>query len=438
MELIMCNSFWFTRRNKMILNKVHITNFKGIEECTIELKKGFNLIIGNNGYGKTSILEAISVGLGGYIAGLEEMPTKHFTKDEIRVILEKQGEGSFNKRYMTPVSVKCEAVVEDECFEWVRRKNSLNASRSTVEPRAICKKAYQMANESEHILPILSYQSTARMWMQKREALEDIFSKKFYRTVGYAGCLQEASNIKMLMNWVRFMEKQEWKRKETIGEYYGVKKAVCRFMQCMMDEEVLSFEYDDQSDELIFVTRSNTLPVRYLSAGYQSLIWMIFDIAYRMALLNPALLERINETTGVVLIDELDMHLHPRWQWKVIEALQKTFPNVQFIAATHSPIIISSCKDVNIIKIDAYKKVAYDRSPYGMDINYALDSCQDSQMLPRDIQVLVNEFNKNIDELNLEAAEGNLYELRNILGDGHPRVTWAETTLELEKLPLGD
>lgn len=422
----------------MILERVHIANFKGIEECTVELKEGFNLIIGNNGYGKTSILEAISVGLGGYIAGLEEVPTKHFSKDEIRVVLEKQGEGSFNKRYMTPVSIECEAVVEGERVEWTRRKNSLKSSRSTVEPRTICKKAYQMANESNHILPILSYQSTARMWMQKREAPENIFSKKFYRTVGYAGCLQEASNIKMLMNWIRHMEKQEWKRKETIGEYLGVKKAVCRYMQFMMDEEVLNVEYDDQSDELVFITNSNTLPVGYLSAGYQSLIWMILDIAYRMALLNPNLLERINETPGVILIDELDMHLHPKWQWKVVDALRETFPNVQFIAATHSPIIISSCENVNIITVDEYKKISYENSPYGMDVNYALDNCQDSQVLPADIQKLVDEFSKNIDEEDLKSAKKNLYQLKEILGEEHPKITWAEATLELEEIPLGD
>jgi len=422
----------------MILKKVHITNFKGIKECTIELVKGFNLIIGNNGYGKTSILEAISVGVGGFIAGLEEVKTKHFTQDEIRVVLEKQGEGSFNKRYMTPVSVECEAIIENENYEWIRRKNSLKASRSTVEPRAICKKAYQMANTGEHILPVLSYQSTARMWMQKREAVEDVFSKKFYRTVGYEGCLQEASNIKMLMHWVRHMEKMEWKRKETIGEYYGVKKAVCKFMQCMMDEEVLSFEYDDQSDELIFLTKANTLPVRYLSAGYQSLIWMIFDIAFRMALLNPNLLENISETPGVVLIDELDMHLHPKWQWKVMEALIKTFPNVQFIAATHSPIIIASCKGINVITIDEYKDIRYDNSPYGMDVNYTLDSCQDSQALPEDVQKIVEEFNEKVDDSDLESAEEKLHELKSILGEGHPRVTWAETTLDFEKIPLGD
>ena len=111
----------------------------------------------------------------------------------------------------------------------------------------------------------------------------------------------------MLMNWVRHMERMEWRRKEKIREYQGVKDALCKFMQTMLGEEVLSFEYDDQSDELIYVTSTEALPIRALSAGYQSVIWMVLDIAYRMALLNPNLLEDISQTPGIVLIDELDM-----------------------------------------------------------------------------------------------------------------------------------
>jgi len=109
----------------MRLEQVVISNFKGIEECTIELEDGFNLLLGDNGYGKTSILEAISVGLGGYIAGIADVSARNFTKEEIRVILEKTGDGSFNRRYKTPVSVKCRAVVEDEKFEWTRKKAAL-------------------------------------------------------------------------------------------------------------------------------------------------------------------------------------------------------------------------------------------------------------------------------------------------------------------------
>ena len=422
----------------MRLEQVVISNFKGIEECTVELDKGFNLLIGDNGYGKTSILEAISVGLGGYIAGIADVSARNFTKDEIRVILEKAGDGSFNKRYQTPVLVRCKAVVEGEEFEWTRKKSSIKASRSTVEPRDICRKAEQMSNEEKHILPILNYQSTARMWMQRRDATENIFSKQFYRTVGYEDCLIEASNNKMLMKWIRHMEKIEWKRKETVGEYSGVKRALCNFMQEMIEEKVLSFEYDDQSGELIFKTEKEFLPIRVLSAGYQSLIWMVLDIAYRMALLNPGLLENISETPGVVLIDELDMHLHPKWQWNIVSALKKTFPNVQFIAATHSPIIIASCKEEHLIKINAETGISYEKTTYGMDVNDTLSVCQNSISIAEDIRNLLIKFEEYVDDGNLQEAEKCAGEIKKELGDGHPKVTWAEETLELEKIPLGE
>lgn len=407
----------------MRLEQVVISNFKGIEECTIELEDGFNLLLGDNGYGKTSILEAISVGLGGYIAGIADVSARNFTKEEIRVILEKTGDGSFNRRYKTPVSVKCRAVVEDEKFEWTRKKSSIKASRTTVEPRAICRKAEQMSNEEKHILPILSYQSTARMWMQRRDAAENIFAKEFYRTVGYEGCLIEASNNKMLMKWIRYMEKIEWKRKEAVGEYTGVKNALCKFMQEMIEEKVLSFEYDDQSGELIFKTEKECLPIRALSAGYQSLIWMVLDIAYRMALLNPDLLENISETPGVVLIDELDMHLHPKWQWNIVSALMKTFPNVQFIAATHSPIIIASCKEEHLIKIRVDREITYEKSTYGMDINDTLSICQSSIFMAEDIKDLLIKFEQYVDEGDLQEAEKYVSEIKKDLGENHPKVT---------------
>lgn len=424
----------------MILEKVIIKNFKGIESCTIQLDKGFNLLIGNNGVGKTSILEAISVGVGGFVAGMGDIATKHFTTDEIRVLLERTGDGSFNRRYMTPVEITCTAKIENEpeSYTWTRRKSSIKASRSTIEPRDICKLAYRMANEENHVLPLLNYQSTARMWMQRREASEDIFTKKFYRTVGYESCLVEASNTKMLMNWVRHMERIEWKKKEPVGEYQGVKNILCNFMQLMMDEEILSVEYDDPSEELIFITSMHAIPIRNLSAGYQSLIWMVLDIAYRMALLNPDLLEEIGKTPGVVLIDELDMHLHPKWQWRIVEALKNTFPNIQFIAATHSPIIISSCKDDNLIRIDEYSGIFYQKTPYGLDVNDTLDACQDSLSMAEEVKTIIQRFQDSIDNDNLQLAENIVLELKELLGENHPKVTWAEATLDLEKMPLGD
>lgn len=421
----------------MILKSVAISNFKGIEKCTINFQPGMNLIIGDNGYGKTSILEALSVCLGGFIAGIEDITTKHFSQDEIRVVLEETGSASYNKRYITPVSVGCKAEIEGEEFEWIRRKNSIKAARSTVEPRNVCRKAFTMANEAGHVLPVLSYQSTARMWMQKKESAEDVFAKEFYRTVGYEGCLAEASNIKMMMNWVRRMERIEWKTKKEVTEYKAVKEILCRFMN-YMEDGVEKVEYDEISDELVYSANGMVLPIRNLSSGYQSLIWMVLDIAYRMAILNPDLLDKIHEAPGVVLIDELDMHLHPKWQWNIVNALKKTFPNLQFIAATHSPMVISSCRQDHLITISKTGEISYAETPYGFDVNEILSIFQGSLIMAEDVDRHLKMFYQSLDAEKYGEAEKQLEQLKEMTGDNNPKITSAEMALELEQIPLED
>lgn len=204
----------------------------------------------------------------------------------------------------------------------------------------------------------------------------------------------------------------------------------------MEDEEILGVQYDDQSDELVFVTKSESLPIRALSSGYQSLIWMVLDIAYRMALLNPDLKSHIADVPGIIMVDELDMHLHPKWQWNVIQALRNTFPNVQFIAATHSPIIISSCKDETLIRINKAHEIVYDKTPYGMDINETLSMYQDSRAMAQNVEKLLECFYHCIDNDEFESAETYLQQLIDQLGENHPKVTGAKVTLNFEKMPL--
>ncbi len=91
----------------MNITTVKITNFRAIATETLSLDSGFNLIIGNNGIGKTAILEAIVVGLGGFIAGIKEVSTIHFKTDDIRISSELMGDGSYNMKYITPTSVEC-------------------------------------------------------------------------------------------------------------------------------------------------------------------------------------------------------------------------------------------------------------------------------------------------------------------------------------------
>ena len=424
----------------MLLKNIRISNFKAIEDLEIKFEAGFNIIIGDNGVGKTSILEAVSVSLGGFLAGIDGINTKHFAKDEIRCVSELLGQGSYNLKYITPIQVECEIDLYGENYSWVRRKSSISASRSTIEPRDICKKASQLAENSNEMLPLLNYQSASRMWAQKREKTNNIFKKDdFSRNVGYIDCLSQESNGKLLLNWCRKMEQVSWQEEQKIAEYEAVKNALAKFMSIMNGKDVSKVLYNKKQEELMYKEGSKILPIRFLSAGYQSLIWMVLEIAYRMAVLNPNLLEEVtNKTRGIVLIDEIDLHLHPKWQWKVIKAFKETFPNIQFIATTHSPIILASCKNERVISIDSNMNIEYKKSLYGLPINDVLVTYQNSDSIESSIKARLEEFYNAVELQEYENASQKLSVLSDELGEDNPEIVGAKVTLDLEKLPLED
>ena len=421
----------------MYLKHIVIENFKGHTHCELDFKPGFNLLIGDNGMGKTSVLEAISVALGGFISGIDDVSSKHFMQDEIRISATPMGDGSFHRQYETPVLVKCVADLEGKEYEWTRRKNSVKASRSTVETSEIKKVAHKMANDPDAVLPILNYQSAARTWMQKREASENVFNTEFNRTVGYINCLEEASDSKALLNWCAKMEQVEWQKEKKIREYESVKDTLSCFMSIMNEGKIPRIQFDKQSSELSYMDGDTSLPIRFLSAGYQSVIWMVLDIAYRMAVLNPNLREKTSECPGIVLIDELDMHLHPKWQWKIIEALQHTFPKVQFIAATHSPILIASCKNGHLIRVEN-DEIFYDVSGYGMEINDVLRFTQGSRDIVEIVKKQMDQLYALIDERKFDQAQEKISELEKSLGLDHPELNKAKTALVFETAIAGD
>ena len=157
----------------------------------------------------------------------------------------------------------------------------------------------------------------------------------------------------------------------------------------------------------------------------------VFDIAYRMAVLNPSKLDKIAETAGVVLIDEIDMHLHPRWQWNVVGALISTFPNVQFIAATHAPILFASHKNIWIIDVDE-EEVRYSESHYGMDVNTSMQYYQNTREIPEKVRQKVELFNKKMDDEKYEEAEVILKQLEIETAPAHPLLVELRTRFEFE------
>jgi predicted ATP-binding protein involved in virulence len=149
---------------------------------------------------------------------------------------------------------------------------------------------------------------------------------------------------------------------------------------CIEDCDNLIF--DVKQNELMIHLKSlkDKLPFHVLSDGVRSILAMVMEIAFRCYLLNPHLNENAAlETPGIVLIDEIDLHLHPAWQKKVIGDLRKAFPKMQFIVTTHAPLVIGSLTEGKIFSIS--DNIAYDFPlQYGQDANSILNEMGTSEM----------------------------------------------------------
>lgn len=416
----------------MLLEQVRIVNFKGIDEASFNFKPGLNLIIGENGAGKTSVLEAIAVGLGGFIAGVPDVKTRHFAKQDVRMSLTETGEASSMRKYHLPLEVVCRAHLREEIVEWKRNRLSIQDSRSTVQPRKVCRLAEAWTNSETETLPLISYHSAARIWSKKKEKPQNLFRQPFSRSAGYIDCLEEASNSKLLTSWFARMEQISWQKERAMPEYEAVKRIASAFMTRMNGRQC-QIGYDKLLEDLIYLEDGERKLFSELSAGYLALAWTVLDLAFRVVVLNPKQVNRIEDMQGVVLIDEIDMHLHPRWQWRVMEALRETFPNVQFLLTTHSPIVIASARNVWVIDVTNLREIRESRAEYGFDVNHTLQLIQQANALPGEVLDRIRGFYRLIETRELDLAREALEQMEAMYGEESPEVVKARVTLELEE-----
>lgn len=429
----------------MILKSVTIENFRGIKRNSFDFDNRFNLIIGNNGMGKTAVLEAVAIGLGGFLVGVDGISTIHFTPDDVRSVGYLVGDGSYDIEYFTPTVVSCVADFHDGEIEWNRSKSSQKSTTKTVTTKNISKYATALTGNKNNVFPIISYQSAGRMWTQKRDKWEDVFKGNYLRNVGYTDCLASESNIRMLTNWCQRMERIAYQKKSEVAEYESVKKAVGKFISVLEKTNTEStIFYDERTGELVYFYEAKALPLRYMSAGYRSLIGMVADIAYRMAVLNPDLKSEVTErTSGIVLIDEIDLHIHPKWQWRIAESLMQTFPCVQFISTTHSPIVIASCKDKKVISLfdsDACTPAVeldaeYIKSPYGWRVNDVLNEFMGVDERSPEVKPQLEEIRQlSLKKIKRQLTDEENMKLKQLKDDVYSSLPQNDAAVELAEL----
>ncbi|RKZ53824.1 MAG: AAA family ATPase [Candidatus Parabeggiatoa sp. nov. 3] len=335
----------------MRIKSLEVQNFKGFEYKKLHFSPQFNVLIGNNGSGKTAILDALAVSMGGLLLGFDGIASRSIKEEEVRQVYRQSGQIT-ELIPQHPAIVQCVGQINDSnTLSWERRLNKKQGKTTRQYAKTIRQYGEQLQKKVRDgepvVLPLLSYYSTARLWLQKKDKVELV--KPGSPTSGYVDCLETASNEKMLMGWIKTMEIEASQRQALLFVLEGLRDAV---KNCLEGCESLYFSV--QLDGLIArFGNGQTLPAYLLSDGQRTILTMVADIAYRAAVLNSHLGEKAAlETPGIVLIDEIDLHLHPEWQRTIVEQLKTSFPKIQFIATSHSPIIIQSLKPGEVINLN--------------------------------------------------------------------------------------
>lgn len=425
----------------MNISSISIKNYKCFEDVTIELNPRMNVIVGNNGVGKTSILDALSIGVGSLFLGIESIPATGIRKNDIRIVSKWVG-SIIDRQPQLPVEIICRGDIGGEEMEWSRSLNTESGSTTHGGAANIKKLTSNWQSsirkgETEVILPIISYYGTGRLWAQKRESSNKKVNNRFG---GYIDCLSAESNERLMLKWFEKMTYAQLQDGNLIPELEAVKSAVI--------ESYIESGADVKNARLFFNVKTHQLEVSYknsdgeffnhpfheLSDGYKNTLSLIADIAYRMAVLNPQLLEDVTKKTpGIVLIDEIDLHLHPIWQKRILRTLKKVFPLVQFIVTTHSPSIISSAKSDELLIFDGKNAEPFAFEVYGKDANSILSEIMGTSERPDEITEMFAKLDKYMEKEEFDRAEGVLNELRAILGNNDNGVISAAVALDFQK-----
>jgi predicted ATP-binding protein involved in virulence len=345
----------------MKINKIHIQDFRGIHDLEMNLNPQFNLLIGENGSGKTTILEALTVAIGSFFSGMPGIQGRHIRENDIRYF--KTIEGTYEYSLETRVEV-LSSTIRGEKLSWYKARSGNTGSNVMGNNSSIrnfseeLNKSIRNPNRKEFIdLPVLAYYSTARLWKEgrdnnykaKKKKIENLPSR--YR--GYKDALEIKSTFKIMLDWFKSNFQEIAVNNSSSAQLECVKSVIIKNIPGATDVKWV-FSKDKIQTLYVVFGEATEIPFNYLSDGYRNLLAIFADIAYRCVTLNPHFgLEANTKTSGVVLIDELDLHLHPAWQQNIVKSLKTTFPNIQFVATTHSPFVIQEMEDNEVYKINS-------------------------------------------------------------------------------------
>ncbi len=394
----------------MKLKSLEIMGFRGIRKLKLEFSEQVNVLVGVNGVGKSAVLDCTAIMLSRLIGRIRSSTGtgRFFTESDIN-------NGAQWTRNEIEISFQGKSV------QWSVFKGRRGQHKQTITNLSKLREQVELlrsklAEDERTSLPLAVYYPVNRavldipLRIRKRHP--------FDRLAAYDQALSgEWSSFRVFFEWFREREDLENERcldnpRFRDPQLRAVRSATERFLPGFKGLKVrrspLRMVVEKNREELI---------VSQLSDGEKCTLAMVGDLARRMAIANPDMSDPL-EGEAVVLIDEIDLHLHPGWQRSIIPALKEAFPNCQFLLSTHSPQILSHLDRNSIWLLERTKSGISAKQPedaYGQEAGRILEDLMNVPARPQEIQ-------KQLTDLFLAIGEGKMKKAKQLLSDIQDRI----------------
>ena len=402
---------------------------------TKDYSSNVTVFIGNNGSGKTSLLKSATTALTWFVARL-----KHEKSNGTPIPEQVISKGA-NSALIEVIVKATDIQNRDLTYNWritkSRTARKAEFTTSLIELNQLTDYyKHRLAEDETTSLPLIAFYPVERSVIDIPLKIRE--KHQFLQIDGYDNALNNAVDFRRFFEWFREREDVENERikdiilflkqdhtdelfSKKIEEYNSdsfkdiqleaVRQAIYAFMPDFKNLQVT------RKPRLAMVIDKNgkQLNVSQLSQGEKSLMALVGDIARRLAMMNPKLDNPLHGQ-GIVLIDEIDMHLHPQWQRTIIHRLQTTFPNCQFILTTHSPLVISDVQDILVYDLEDQKITALP-SLYGQDANTVLLQYMDTSYRNPVVTEQITQAMDAIQNNNLDKAQLLINDLRSTVGE---------------------